>query len=520
MKIEDLVSGNYYVYTKYGVCQYVKPEIIKNYGVDKQFYTFYFKNKRQCFLIKDQIDKCIFFYADKDKEDVKLSNMDNNKSWKKRKQKTMLEIKKQSEELMKVYKKRSELIGFKFSKDNDLQRKFEGDFPYELSDGQARSLNEIKADMESDKIMDRILVGDVGFGKTEIAMRAAFKAVLSCKQVIIITPSRILSHQHFQDFTDRFEGYNVNIALLDSKRNKKRTETLQKIKEGEIDVIIGTQNVLSDYVQYKNAGLMVIDEEHKMGIVTKDKIKKMKANIDILSMTATPIPRSLNLTNLHLRDISVIDTPPKNKIAPITKSMSWNDERIKFIINRELSRKGGVFIVDNNIIELYQLRDKLLKLIPDLKIAIINGKMKNNEIEDIMSNILDRKYNIVLATSIIEVGITIKFINTIIIYNAQNLGLAQIHQLRGRINRGNNGAEGYCILTYPKGTHMDDTAKKRLKIICENSDLNSGIDIAKEDMKIRGAGELIGLKQSGQMINKIGMDFYMSLMDKQLKELA
>lgn len=516
MNVKDLRVGDFYVYSERGICEYAREDYIN----EDLYYLFYFKNKRKCYARAIDIENKFYFYASNDKK-VTLSCFDNKKSWQKKKSVAMLKIKEQSQELLEIYKKRSLMKGFKFSPDGLLQQQFEKDISFTPSDGQLRCVQEIKEDMESDKVMDRILCGDVGFGKTEVAMRVVFKAVQDKKQVVIVTPSKILSHQHFQDFTERFKNYNVNIALLDSKRNKKRTELLQNIKEGRIDVIIGTQNVLSDSVQYKDIGLMITDEEHKLGISIKEKIKKINTNIDVLSMTATPIPRTLNLaSNLHIRDISIIDTPPHNKIPAITQSMQWNGEKIKDIINRELSRNGGVFVVNNNILELYQLKEELLRLIPDLKIAIIHGKMKNIEIENTMIDILQHKYNLVLATSIIEVGITVKFINTIVICNAQNLGLAQIHQLRGRINRGNDNKKGYCILTYPKGVTLDEVAQKRLKIICENSELNSGLNIAREDLAIRGAGEIVGLRQSGYMVNSIGLDFYMDLLNKQLKEIS
>ncbi|MDV3425876.1 MAG: DEAD/DEAH box helicase [Bacillota bacterium] len=515
IKKQDLIENNYYINTKYGIGQYKRKETFNN----KIQYCFLYAQGTHYYADEEHLNE-FYRYNYIGNNTPKLDSIRNKNSWKKRKNKSIVEAKKQANELLQIYKNRSNQEGFKFSKDTCLQKQFESSISFELSSGQKRCINEIKLDMESNRTMDRLLCGDVGYGKTELAMRAAFKAIQDHKQVIILTPSKILSGQHYSDFKDRFKNYDVKIALLTSQRNKKRTQLLQEIELGEIDIIIGTQNVLSYNIHYKDLGLMVIDEEHKFGVSTKDKIKKISSNIDILSMTGTPIPRTLNLTKLNIRNVSIIDTPPLNKKAPITESYSWNDNKIKFVINRELKRGGQIFVVDNNIKELYILKDKIETLVPNIKIAIVHGKMKADDIDNIMLDVLDKKYDLILASTVIEVGITVKNANTMIIFNAQNMGLAQLHQLRGRVGRSNNNIESYCILTYSNDKILDPIAKERLQIMCKNSCLGSGFKISERDAEIRGFGEIIGTNQSGHIANGIGMDYYIDILGECIKGIS
>lgn len=506
VKKANLEIGSYYVNEQYGICLYVG---IKQFN-NKNQYCFMFKDNRGYYSDTEHLN-LFHQYGNVGGNPPKLDSLLSNKNWKRKKQKSLLNAKKQARELLEIYKNRANTKGFAFSKDTVLQEKFNKDIPFTLSKGQEKCMDEIKRGMESDRPMDRLLCGDVGYGKTELAMRAAFKAVQDKKQVVILTPSKILSKQHYNDFIDRFKGYNVRISLLTSQRNKNRTKLLKQIETGNIDIIIGTQNVVSKCVTYHNIGLMICDEEHRLGVATKEKIKAISANVDVLSMSGTPIPRTLNLTKLHIRDISIIDTPPANKKPPITEAYSWNNDKIKFIIERELNRGGQIFLVDNNINELYALKDYIEKLVPEIKMSIVHGKMRQNEIDNIMEDMLDKKIDLLLASTVIEVGVTIKNANTMIIFNSDMLGLAQLHQLRGRIGRGNNGTQSYCILTYPKKKHLEPTAKERLKIMCENSYLGSGFKISELNGDIKGFGELIGLKQSGHLPD-VGMEYYIEML--------
>lgn len=504
---EELIEGNYYVMARCGICLYLGEKPFNNRGL---FHCFMF-DKGRCYYAQDSELNGFYSYGNVGDKPPKLDSLLSDKSWKKRKQKSMAEAREQAKELLQIYRNRANTKGFAFSKDTPLQRQFEHEVPFTLSPGQFRCVMEIKKDMESDKPMERLLCGDVGFGKTELAMRAAFKAVQDKKQTIVLAPAKILAHQHYTDFVERFKNYDVKIGLLTSQRNKKRTQLLKDIEAGNIDIIIGTQNVVSKCVKYHDIGLMVIDEEQKLGVATKDKIKAISANVDVLSMSGTPIPRTLNLTKLHIRDISIIDTPPANKLAPITESYTWDNGKIKSVIERELNRGGQIFLVDNNINELYALKEYIEKLIPGIKAGIVHGKMKQDEIDDTMEDMLDKKIDLLLASTVIEVGITVKNANTMIIFNSQMLGMSQLHQLRGRIGRSNNNVQSYCILTYPKKKKLEPTAKERLKLMCENSYLGSGFKISEEDAAIRGFGEVLGLRQNGHLPS-VGMDYYIQML--------
>lgn len=423
VKKEDLVIGSFYVNSRYGICIYMG---IKDF-VGQLKHCFMFKDNRGYYVSDGELNG-FYKYGNVGNNPPKLDSLISKISWRRKKQKSMAEARKQAKELLEIYKNRANTKGFAFSKDTPLQRQFEHEVPFTLSPGQFRCIMEIKRDMESDKPMDRLLCGDVGFGKTELAMRAVFKAVQNRKQSIVLAPAKILAHQHYVDFVERFKNYNIKIGLLTSKRNKERAQLLKDIANGNIDIIIGTQNVVSKCVKYHDIGLMVIDEEQKLGVATKDKIKAISANVDVLSMSGTPIPRTLNLTKLHIRDISVIDTPPANKKAPMTESYPWDNDKIKYVIERELNRGGQIFLVDNNINELYALRDYIEKLVPGIKIGIVHGKMRQNEIDDTMEYMLDKKIDLLLASTVIEVGITVKNANTMIIFNSQMLGMSQLHQ--------------------------------------------------------------------------------------------
>ena len=513
MKVEDLMIGDYYVYSKYGVCQY-KGEEIMNDGL---YYLFHYKNKRQCFITKQQVGTSVFFYAEGTKEDVKLSNMDNKASWKKKKCKAMEEVKKTASQLTELYIKRQTLKGYAFSKDTTDQKKFEDNFPFQMSSGQIKALNEIKTDMESLKPMFTLLEADVGYGKTMMAQCLSFKAVHDKTQVVLIAPTSILALQHYNDFCEVFSQYkNINIQLMNSNVSKKNKAIIKdKLEDGTIDIIIATTSILFQDIKFKNLQLLIIDEEHLYGVKDKEKISQQSdTDINIIYMSGTPIPRTLSLAKAGIIHLVTIDTPPQNKKPIITKKIRWDDKKIKDIINEELERKGQVYFVYNNVIELNNMKLKLVTLLPGIKIETINGKMNKKEIKNIMNKFNNQEIDVLIATTIISTGINNKNANLILIYSPENYGLSQLYQLRGRVSRGN--IQGKCYFVIPTNKIIEDVAQKRLNILCENYELGSNTKISEEDLKLRGEGGLFSDKQHGHTV-QIGMDMYNHLMEEEIK---
>ena len=527
MKIEDLVSGNYYVYTKYGICQYVKPEIIKNYGVDKQFYTFYFKNKRQCFLVKDQIDKCIFFYADKDKKDVKLSNMDNNKSWKKRKQKTMAMVHEEVSQLTKLYAERKNIKGYALKKNTIALSSFLKLYPYQLTDGQLQALNEVNEDLESDNASSILLSGSVGCGKSTIMQCITFKCINSDYQACILAPTEILAKQHLSEFTEIFKSYkNVNIVFVSGSVSKKKKELIkEQVESGTANIIIGTSSILSQGYKFFNLGLVVTDEEQKFSTKQKELLKTIDPKINQVLVTGTSIPRTTYMAKIGLLHKVSIDSVPKNKKEPEIELYKHNDEKIVQFIKRELDRNGQVYYVLNDTLGLYKVREHLLELNKkynmknDLRIGIVNGKLKKKESNQIFDDFKQGKYDILIATTIIEIGLTCGNANSIVIQKCDRFGLSSLIQMDGRVGR--SGVQPYVLLTYEG--ELNQISKKRINIILKHTELNNATAISEADEKLRGSGQLMTGSQHGHMV-QIGMDMYNHLleeeMNKQLKELA
>ena len=400
--------------------------------------------------------------------------------------------------------------GFSFSKDNELQIDFENQFGYELTKDQQRSVDEIKMDMEKPQPMDRLLCGDVGFGKTEVALRGAFKAILDHKQVAFLCPTTILSMQHFKTATERFKNFPVEIALLNrftSPKEKKRI--LKEVKEGKIDLLIGTHRILSKDVQFSDLGLLVIDEEQRFGVKQKEKIKEYRETIDVLSLSATPIPRTLQMSLMGIRGLSKIDTPPKNRLPVQTYVVEKNDTLIKQVIERELARDGQVFYLYNHTDRIANVAYKIASTVPNAKVAIGHGQMDKNELEDVMLRFMNKEFNVLICTTIIETGIDIPNANTMIVEDADKFGLAQLYQIRGRVGRSERGA--YAYLLYKKDKAIQDDALKRLKAIKEFTELGSGYKIAMRDLSIRGSGDILGGRQAG-FIDDIGFEMYMKIL--------
>ena len=400
--------------------------------------------------------------------------------------------------------------GIAFSKDNELQIDFENQFGYALTTDQQRSVDEIKLDMEKPQPMDRLLCGDVGFGKTEVALRGAFKAILDHKQVAFLCPTTILSMQHFKTATERFKNFPVEIALLNrftSSKEKKRI--LKEVKEGKIDLLIGTHRILSKDVAFNDLGLLVIDEEQRFGVKQKEKIKEYRETIDVLSLSATPIPRTLQMSLMGIRGLSKIDTPPKNRLPVQTYVVEKNNTLIKQVIERELARDGQVFYLYNRTDQIANVAYKISSTVPNAKVAIGHGQMDKNELEDVMLRFMNKEFNVLICTTIIETGIDIPNANTMIVEDADKFGLAQLYQIRGRVGRSERGA--YAYLLYKKDKSIQDDALKRLKAIKEFTELGSGYKIAMRDLSIRGSGDILGGKQAG-FIDDIGFEMYMKIL--------
>jgi transcription-repair coupling factor (superfamily II helicase) len=423
-----------------------------------------------------------------------------------------------AKDLIRLYAKRRASKGFAFSPDTYLQEELESSFMYEDTPDQEKATSAIKRDMEEDYPMDRLVCGDVGFGKTEIAIRAAFKAVSDNKQVAVLVPTTILALQHYTTFTSRLASFPVNIDYVSRLRTAKEiTDIKKRLKEGRIDIIIGTHKILGSGFEFKDLGLLVIDEEQKFGVTAKEKLRQLKASVDTLTLTATPIPRTLQFSLLGARDLSIINTPPPNRIPVQTEIILFNKDEIKSIIDYELNRGGQIFFLHNKVEELPSIYEILHRLVPDMRICVAHGQMESKELENRMLDFIKGEYDMLLCTTIIENGLDIPNANTIIINQAQNIGLSDLHQLRGRVGRSNRKA--FCYLIVPPLVSITDDARRRLKAIEEFSDLGSGFNIAMQDLDIRGAGNLLGAEQSG-FITDMGFEVYQSILSEAMEELG
>ena len=447
-----------------------------------------------------------------------IINKLGSKTWQNMKNTAKSKVKDIAKDLIRLYAKRRASKGFAFSPDTYLQEELESSFMYEDTPDQEKATSAIKRDMEEDYPMDRLVCGDVGFGKTEIAIRAAFKAVSDNKQVAVLVPTTILALQHYTTFTSRLASFPVNIDYVSRLRTAKEiTDIKKRLKEGRIDIIIGTHKILGSGFEFKDLGLLVIDEEQKFGVTAKEKLRQLKASVDTLTLTATPIPRTLQFSLLGARDLSIINTPPPNRIPVQTEIILFNKDEIKSIIDYELNRGGQIFFLHNKVEELPSIYEILHRLVPDMRICVAHGQMESKELENRMLDFIKGEYDMLLCTTIIENGLDIPNANTIIINQAQNIGLSDLHQLRGRVGRSNRKA--FCYLIVPPLVSITDDARRRLKAIEEFSDLGSGFNIAMQDLDIRGAGNLLGAEQSG-FITDMGFEVYQSILSEAMEELG
>ncbi len=514
-ELENLQVGDYVVHEDKGIGQFDGFQTIKIGD-----------SLHDCIRIKYQDDDILYLqlahlhkidkYSSAEGVTPKLSKL-GSPEWERRKAKLKKKIKDISRELIKLYAQRKNSEGFAFPADTIWQKEFEASFMFEDTIDQAKASEEVKSDMESPSPMDRLVCGDVGFGKTEVAIRAAFKAATNGKQVALLVPTTILAQQHYMTFKDRMERYPINIALLSRFKTKSELkESLEKIEKGEIDIVIGTHRLLSEDVKFKDLGLLIIDEEHRFGVAAKEKLRHLKINIDTLTMTATPIPRTLNFSLLGVRDISVIETPPPNRLPVYTEVIKWDKSTFRKAALRELSRNGQIFFVSDKIYDLDKIAIEINNIVPEAKITIAHGQMKPKELESIMEKFLAREFNILVTTKIIESGLDIPNANTIFINRAQNFGLAELYQLRGRVGRSN--IQAYCYLIIPSEDKISEKSIRRLQALEEFTDLGSGLKLAMRDMEIRGAGNLLGAEQSG-FIDDLGYELYSKILEEAVREI-
>jgi len=511
---EDLKIGDYVVHINHGIGKYMGVETVETAGIVKDYMKLEYKDGGTLYIPITSLDS-IKRYVCEEGYEPKLNKL-GTKEWETTKLKVAKHVNEVAKELVMLYALRSKSQGFAFSKDTPWQKEFESDFEYELTGDQARAIDEMKQDMESAKPMDRLLCGDVGYGKTEVAIRGAFKAVMDSKQVAYLVPTTVLSLQQYNVFKERMEKFGVKVEMLSRFKSKKEQEKIvQKLALGEIDVVVGTHRILSKDVKFKDLGLLIIDEEHRFGVEDKEKIKKYKNNIDVLSMTATPIPRTLHMSMIGIRDVSVITEPPQQRLPVHTYVSEYNPGMISEAIEKELSRDGQVFYISNRVENIESIVAKVKSLAPDARVSFAHGKMTPNQIEDTMLDYMNRNTDILVCTTILESGIDIPNANTIIIENADKLGLAQLYQIRGRVGRSNRLA--YAYVTYNRGSVLTEEASKRLNAIKDYSEFGSGFKIALRDLEIRGAGNILGAEQHGHMM-MVGYDMYAALLNKAVEK--
>ncbi|MGN0437344.1 MAG: transcription-repair coupling factor [Lachnospiraceae bacterium] len=509
---DDLNVGDYVVHENHGIGIYRGIEQIEVDGIGKDYISIEYAGGSKLFILASQLD-LIQKYASKEGGKPKINKLGGTE-WNKTKTKVKGQVQAIAKDLVELYAARQATQGFAFSKDTLWQKEFEDLFPYEETEDQLKAIEDTKSDMESTKIMDRLICGDVGYGKTEIAIRAAFKAVQDGKQVAYLVPTTILAQQHYQTFVERMQDYPIHIGMLSRFLTaKEQKKTIDDLKKGQIDIIIGTHRLLSKDLDYRNLGLLIIDEEQRFGVGHKEKIKQIKKNVDVLTLSATPIPRTLHMSMIGIRDMSLLEEAPVDRKAIQTYVLEYNPELIKEAIARELARGGQVYYVYNRVNTIADVTADLCKMMPDVRISFAHGQMKEQELENIMMAFINKEIDVLVTTTIIETGLDIANANTMIIHDADNFGLSQLYQLRGRVGRSSKTA--YAFLMYKRDKMLKETAEKRLKAIREFTDLGSGFKIAMRDLEIRGAGNLLGEAQSGHMAS-VGYDLYCKMLNDEV----
>ncbi|MBB6674918.1 transcription-repair coupling factor [Cohnella nanjingensis] len=509
----ELKVGDYVVHQNHGIGKYLGIGTLEMGGIHKDYLHIIYAGGDRLSVPVEQFD-LIQKYVGSEEKDPKVNKL-GGADWTRVKSKVRSSVKDIADDLIKLYAERQATEGHGFGEDSPYQQEFEAMFPYDETTDQLRAIEEIKVDMQQPRPMDRLLCGDVGYGKTEVAIRAAFKAAIDGKQVAVLVPTTILAQQHYETFRERFSGYPFNIKVLSRFRSRKeQNETIKGVKAGTVDVLIGTHRLLSQDVVFKDLGLLIVDEEQRFGVSHKEKLKRLKTNVDVLTLTATPIPRTLHMSMLGVRDLSVIETPPENRFPVQTYVVEYSPTLVREAIEREMARDGQVYFLFNRVQGIYQMAEQITALVPDARIAVAHGQMSEQELERTILDFLDGEYDVLVSTSIIETGVDIPNVNTLIVHDADKMGLSQLYQLRGRVGRSNRIA--YAYFTYQRDKVLNEVAEKRLQSIKEFTELGSGFKIAMRDLSIRGAGNLLGAEQHG-FIASVGFDLYSQMLAEEIQ---
>ncbi|MDZ7343077.1 MAG: transcription-repair coupling factor, partial [candidate division KSB1 bacterium] len=513
-QLKALARGDYVVHVDHGIGIYQGLEKITTGGFERECLVIHYQDDDKLYVPLDKMDR-VQKYSGREGFIPRIHKL-GAPDWERLKKRTQNRIKDIARDLLKLYAARKAQRGIAFSVDTLWQKELEASFLYEDTPDQARAVEEVKRDMENDSPMDRLVCGDVGYGKTEVAIRAAFKAVQDNKQVAVLVPTTILAHQHYHTFRERLRRYPVQIEMLSRFRSKtEQKQVVEKLKAGQVDIVIGTHRLLSNDIAFHDLGLVIIDEEHRFGVRHKERLKQLRVNVDVLTLTATPIPRTLHMSLLGLRDMSSINTPPKDRLPVHTEIVQFDRDLIRQVILREVHRGGQVFFVHNRVGSIYRMADHLQRLIPEIEIGVAHGQMNEHELEKTMLAFIDGKFHVLVATMIIESGLDLPNVNTMVINRADRFGLAQLYQLRGRVGRSHHKA--YCYLVIPPIRSLTMEAIKRLETIEQFTDLGSGFHIAMRDLEIRGAGNLLGAEQSG-FIEALGFDLFCKILDDAVQE--
>ncbi|MER2109068.1 MAG: transcription-repair coupling factor [Solibacillus sp.] len=510
----EIKPGDYVVHIHHGIGKYIGVETLEVGGTHKDYLHVRYRADDKLYVPVDQID-LIQRYVPSGEKEPKLHKL-GGAEWKKTKAKVSSAVQDIADDLIKLYAKREAEKGFAFAPDSDEQRSFEAAFPHEETEDQLRTIIEVKHDMERERPMDRLVCGDVGYGKTEVAIRAAFKAIMDGKQVAFLVPTTILGQQHFETIAERFEAYGINVGLLSRFRTKKQqTETLKGLREGLVDMVIGTHRLLSKDVVYQDLGLLIVDEEQRFGVTHKEKIKLLKTNVDVLTLTATPIPRTLHMSMVGVRDLSVIETPPQNRFPVQTYVMEHSGALVREAIEREMARGGQTFYLYNRVEDMAKRVEEIQMLVPDARVGFAHGRMTETELESVILAFIEGEYDVLVTTTIIETGVDIPNVNTLIVHDADRMGLSQLYQLRGRVGRSSRVA--YAYFMYERDKVLTEVAEQRLQAVKEFTELGSGFKIAMRDLSIRGAGNLLGAQQHG-FIDSVGFDLYSQMLEEAVEE--
>ncbi len=511
----DLKTGDYVVHVDHGIGRFDGLQTISSQGAEREFMLLIYAENAKLFVPVERMD-LVSRYSSGEATQPTLDRL-GGIGWQKTKAKAKRAMRDMADELLKLYAERKLVSGHAFPPDAPWQHEFEDAFPYDLTVDQAAAIEDVKTDMETPTPMDRLIIGDVGYGKTEVAMRAAFKAVMDGKQAAVLTPTTVLAYQHFETFKKRFAAFPVKVELLSRFRSSKEQKAVAELAgKGEVDVLIGTHRILSNDVKMPKLGLVVVDEEQRFGVGHKEKLKQLKKKVDVLTLSATPIPRTLNMSLLGMRDMSVIETPPRDRLAINTQVVQFSESVIRSAIELELARSGQIFFIHNRVETIEAIAALVQKIVPSARVAIGHGQMNEKEMEEVMLDFVDYKYDVLVATTIIENGIDIPRANTIIINRADNYGLSQLYQLRGRVGRSNRRAYAYLLI--PSELELTPIARRRLSAIREFSDLGAGFRLAALDLELRGAGNILGGQQSGHL-DALGFDLYTKMLERTIAEI-